>query len=230
MPIEILMPALSPTMEEGTLTKWLVKEGDEVNSGDVLAEIETDKATMEIEAVEEGVVAAILVAEGTAGVKVNAPIAVLLEDGEDKSAMDGYVAGGRKPCGCRAPLRPHLKKLVAPPPAKRVEEYQRIIPQHLFLHRKAGEVGRRRQAAARRGNPSLRYENQGQRIKASPLAKRLAKEKGLDLAAITGSGPNGRIVKADIENAGDANRCCACTCTCANRNNLRSRAFARRRG
>ena len=103
MPIEILMPALSPTMEEGTLTKWLVAEGDEVNSGDVLAEIETDKATMEIEAVEEGVVAAILVAEGTAGVKVNAPIAVLLEDGEDKSAMDGYVAGATSPVAAAVP-------------------------------------------------------------------------------------------------------------------------------
>ena len=93
MPIEILMPALSPTMEEGTLSKWLVKEGDIVSSGDLLAEIETDKATMEIEAVEEGEVAAILIKEGSDGVKVNTPIAVLLEEGEDKSAMDGYTPG-----------------------------------------------------------------------------------------------------------------------------------------
>ena len=122
MPIEILMPALSPTMEEGTLTKWLVAEGDEVNSGDVLAEIETDKATMEIEAVEEGVVAAILVAEGTAGVKVNAPIAVLLEDGEDKSAMDGYVAGAAS--ALWLPRPPVAAPHGGTSPAKRVEEYR----------------------------------------------------------------------------------------------------------
>ena len=94
MPIEILMPALSPTMEEGTLSKWLVKEGDTVNSGDLLAEIETDKATMEVEAIEEGTVAKLLVAGGTEGVKVNAPIAILLEEDEDASALEGYVAGG----------------------------------------------------------------------------------------------------------------------------------------
>ena len=93
MPIEILMPALSPTMEEGTLSKWLVKEGDTVSSGDLLAEIETDKATMEVEAVEEGVIAKILVAGGSEGVKVNAPIALLLEEDEDASALDGYKAG-----------------------------------------------------------------------------------------------------------------------------------------
>jgi len=94
MPIEILMPALSPTMEEGTLSKWLVKEGDQVNSGDVMAEIETDKATMEIEAVDEGVITKILVPDNSEGVKVNAPIAILLEDGEDESALEGYEAGG----------------------------------------------------------------------------------------------------------------------------------------
>jgi len=94
MPIEILMPALSPTMEEGTLSKWLIAEGDVVRSGDIMAEIETDKATMEVEAVEEGTVAKLLVAGGTEGVKVNAPIAILLEDDEEASALDGYVAGG----------------------------------------------------------------------------------------------------------------------------------------
>ena len=99
MPIEILMPALSPTMEEGTLSKWLIKEGDSVSSGDIMAEIETDKATMEVEAVEEGTVAKILVPEGSEGVKVNAPIAVLLEEDEDASVMDSYVPGGAPaPC------------------------------------------------------------------------------------------------------------------------------------
>jgi len=94
MPIEVLMPALSPTMEEGTLAKWTVKPGDSVSSGDVIAEIETDKATMEVEAVEEGTVGKLLVEEGAEGVKVNAPIALLLEEGEDDSALDGYEPGG----------------------------------------------------------------------------------------------------------------------------------------
>ena len=198
MPIEILMPALSPTMEEGTLTKWLVAEGDDVNSGDVLAEIETDKATMEIEAVEEGVVASILVAEGTAGVKVNAPIAVLLEDGEDKSAMDGYVAGQGGP-------------VVAPPPSApergtSPREAGGGIPPSNTANPvpppQRGGGGTPPSGGGSEGEPKSAVENTGQRIKASPLAKRLAKEKGLDLASIIGSGPNGRIIKADIENAG----------------------------
>ncbi len=171
MPIEILMPALSPTMEEGTLSKWLIAEGDVVRSGDIMAEIETDKATMEIEAVEEGTVAKILVAAGSEGVKVNAPIAILLEDDEDASALDGYVAGGSAP----AP-----KAEAAPAPA----------PQAAAPAPKA-EAPKAAPAAA----PS------GDRIKASPLAKRLATEAGLALNSIAGSGPNGRIIKADIEAA-----------------------------
>jgi pyruvate dehydrogenase E2 component (dihydrolipoamide acetyltransferase) len=168
MPIEILMPALSPTMEEGTLTKWLVKEGDTVSSGDLLAEIETDKATMEIEAVEEGEVAAILVAEGSAEVKVNTPIAVLLEEGEDKSVMDGYTPGTVESATAPAPTpEPEVKPETAPQPAASAPAPQKS----------------------------------GERVKASPLAKRLAKEKGLDLSQIAGSGPNGRIVKADIVDA-----------------------------
>ena len=198
MPIEILMPALSPTMEEGTLTKWLVKEGDDVNSGDVLAEIETDKATMEIEAVEEGVVASILVAEGTAGVKVNAPIAVLLEDGEDKSAMDGYVAGAANPVAAAPPSAP--ERGTSP------REAGGGIPSSTSASNvpppQSGGGGTPPTGGGSEGEPKLQVENSGQRIKASPLAKRMAKEKGLDLAQITGSGPNGRIVKADIENAG----------------------------
>lgn len=168
MPIEILMPALSPTMEEGTLSKWLVKEGDTVNSGDLLAEIETDKATMEVEAVEEGTVAKLLVSEGSEGVKVNAPIAILLEDDEDASALDGYAPGGAsapKPEAAPAPQ--------AAAPATKAEA-PKAVP-----------------SAAQSGD----------RIKASPLAKRLAAEAGLDLASITGTGPNGRIIKADIEAA-----------------------------
>ena len=171
MPIEILMPALSPTMEEGALTKWLVKEGDIINSGDVLAEIETDKATMEIEAVEEGTLVSILVPEGSNGVKVNAPIAVLLEDGEDASAMDGYTPG-------KAPV----DSLVTP-----IAAADNVVPDTAPVADSIVQPDK---------------NNSGERIKASPLAKRLAKERGLDLAQIKGSGPKGRIVKADIEGAG----------------------------
>ncbi len=184
MPIEILMPALSPTMEEGNLTSWLVKEGDEVSSGDVLAEIETDKATMEIEAVEEGVLAKILVPEGTQGVKVNAPIAILLEDGEDASALDGYVAGGGSattsgdiPNSGHVPNKvPGLDLGPSTEPAK--SEIPSSGPRITSGDRESGG-----------------------RIKASPLARRLAKEHALDLSTISGSGPNGRIVKRDIEEA-----------------------------
>ena len=172
MPIEILMPALSPTMEEGTLSEWLVKEGDQVNSGDIMAEIETDKATMEVEAVDEGIIAKILIAGGSEGVKVNTPIAILLEDGEDASVLDGYVAGAPKaaPTPTAAPT-PAPTPTAAPAP----------------------------QAAAQANAPTTSAS--GDRIKASPLAKRLAKEAGLDLTSLSGSGPNGRIIKADIDTA-----------------------------
>ena len=161
MPTEILMPALSPTMEEGTLAKWLVKEGDTVNSGDLLAEIETDKATMEFEAVDEGVIGKILIAEGSEGVAVNTAIAVLLGDGE--SAADiGTVA-------------PAADAPVAAEPAAAVAPVATTAPA-----------------------PSAA---DGSRIFASPLARRIAAQKGLDLARIAGSGPRGRIVKADVEDA-----------------------------
>ena len=172
MPIEILMPALSPTMEEGTLSKWLIAEGDVVRSGDIMAEIETDKATMEIEAVEEGTVAKILIPEGSEGVKVNAPIAILLEDDEDASALDGYTAGAST-----KPTHPVEKRDPSPEPAANTK------PQEM-------------DPVMQRGKRS-----HGERVKASPLAKRLAAEAGLDLAAISGSGPNGRIVKSDIDAA-----------------------------
>ncbi|WP_299149698.1 pyruvate dehydrogenase complex dihydrolipoamide acetyltransferase [uncultured Tateyamaria sp.] len=167
MPTEILMPALSPTMEEGTLAKWLVKEGDTVASGDLLAEIETDKATMEFEAVDEGVVGKILVAEGSEGVKVNTPIAVLLEDGE--SADD--IGAPSAPAAVPEP------KAEAAPAAD---------------------------APASVPAPSAPKASDGRRVFASPLARRIASQKGLDLSAIKGSGPHGRIIKADVENAQSA--------------------------
>ncbi len=180
MPTEILMPALSPTMEEGTLAKWLVKEGDEVSSGDLLAEIETDKATMEFEAVDDGVVGKILVAEGSEGVKVNTPIAVLLEDGE--SADDIGATPAAAPAAAAAPAD------AAPAAAP---------------------------AAAAAPAPAAPASADGSRIFASPLARRIAAQKGIDLAGITGSGPHGRIVKADVENAQAAPAAAAAPATAA---------------
>ena len=165
MPTEILMPALSPTMEEGTLAKWLVKEGDSVASGDLLAEIETDKATMEFEAVDEGVIGKILVAEGTEAVKVNTAIAVLLADGESADDI-GAVA-------------PAAADIPAP----------------------AAEKGMSGPAEAPAPAAPAAPVKDGNRIFASPLARRIAADKGLDLANLAGSGPRGRIVKADVENA-----------------------------
>ncbi len=171
MPTEILMPALSPTMEEGTLAKWLVKEGDEVSSGDLLAEIETDKATMEFEAVDDGVIGKILVAEGTEGVAVNTPIAVLLGDGE--SADDIGAAPAKAP--------------------EAVSQAEASAP--------APEASAAEAPAATTPAPAAPAASDGSRIFASPLARRIAKDKGLDLAQIKGSGPKGRIVKADVEKA-----------------------------
>lgn len=164
MPIEILMPALSPTMEEGTLAKWLVKEGDTVNSGDVIAEIETDKATMELEAVDEGVIGKIVVADGTEAVKVNSLIAVLLEDGESADDISSAPAAAAAPTAEAAPVAAAAPAAAAPAPA---------AP-------KAADGGR---------------------IFATPLARRIAADKGLDLSQVQGSGPHGRIIKADVEGA-----------------------------
>ncbi|MEP5641086.1 MAG: pyruvate dehydrogenase complex dihydrolipoamide acetyltransferase [Roseibium sp.] len=166
MPINITMPALSPTMEEGNLAKWLVKEGDTVSAGDVIAEIETDKATMEVEAVDEGKVGKIVLPEGTEGVKVNALIAVLLEDGEDASAIGSESAA---PAAATAPA---AAQVAAP----------------------AGPA-----APAPAGPAPVAAD--GSRIFASPLARRLAELNGLDLKALGGSGPHGRVVKRDIEAA-----------------------------
>ena len=172
MAIEILMPALSPTMEEGTLAKWLVKEGDTVESGDLLAEIETDKATMEFEAVDEGVIGKILIEEGTEGVKVNTPIATLLEDGEDADATPAPKAEEK-----------------AKPEAETSDTAERAKPQD------APDSGSSTAAAP----PAPKKD--GERIFASPLARRIAANKGLDLTTIKGSGPRGRIVKADVDGA-----------------------------
>ncbi|TBY73526.1 pyruvate dehydrogenase complex dihydrolipoamide acetyltransferase [Rhizobium leguminosarum bv. viciae] len=176
MPINITMPALSPTMEEGNLSKWLVKEGDKVKSGDVIAEIETDKATMEVEAVDEGTVAKLVVAAGTEGVKVNALIAVLAADGEDVSAAASGAASSApapKADGAAAP-----KAEAAPAPAPSTPAA----------------------APATTAAPAS-VSSDGSRTFSSPLARRLAKEAGIDLSAVAGSGPHGRVVKSDIEAA-----------------------------
>ncbi|MEC8175279.1 MAG: biotin/lipoyl-containing protein, partial [Pseudomonadota bacterium] len=174
MPVKILMPALSPTMTEGTVAKWLVGEGDAINSGDIIAEIETDKATMEVEAVEEGKLVKILVAEGTEGVAVNNVIALLLEEGEDDSALEGVDVSAAVPSGTGGtPLAPSPE----PEPATAAPAPEAVNP------------------PPRPTSPLAR------RIIASPLARRMASQARLDLAGITGSGPNGRIVKADIEAA-----------------------------
>ena len=170
MPIEILMPALSPTMEHGILTKWLVKEGDTVSSGDLLAEIETDKATMEFEAVDEGVIGKILIAEGSQDVPVNTPIAVLLDNDETAGEIDQPAA------------TPETPAAVATAPIANIANISAAAPK----------------------DPAMAATKQtanGERVFASPLARRIAAEKDLDLTQVTGSGPKGRIVKADVEHA-----------------------------
>lgn len=166
MPIELKMPALSPTMEEGTLAKWMVKEGDSVSSGDLLAEIETDKATMEFEAVDEGTISKILVPEGSEGVKVGAVIALIL--GEDEAASSAPAAKAE-------PAKPAEK---APEPKAEAPKAQAAAPVAAAPAPKADETDR---------------------VKASPLARRLAEQKGVDLSALKGSGPGGRVVKADLD-------------------------------
>jgi pyruvate dehydrogenase E2 component (dihydrolipoamide acetyltransferase) len=200
MPIELKMPALSPTMEEGTLAKWLVKEGDMVASGDILAEIETDKATMEFEAVDEGKVAKILVPEGTDGVKVGTPIALIAGEGEqvEASAKSPSPLEGEGGAANAAEGEGSKQKTPAPspaPPAKGGGETPAAPSQTAAPHPAP--------AAPKSPSPS-RGEGQD-RIKASPLARRLAEAQGIDLASLKGSGPGGRIVRADLgEAAGGA--------------------------
>jgi pyruvate dehydrogenase E2 component (dihydrolipoamide acetyltransferase) len=162
--IEILMPALSPTMTEGNLAKWLKKEGDKVKSGDVIAEIETDKATMEVESADSGILGKIVVAEKSEGIKVNALIGVLLEDGEDATAIDAIIKNYANPSAVQ------VKKAETAEPTKSIEVVHHEAP------------------------------TKSTRIFASPLAKRIARDNGIDIAHITGSGPRGRIVKADVLN------------------------------
>jgi pyruvate dehydrogenase E2 component (dihydrolipoamide acetyltransferase) len=166
MPIEILMPALSPTMTEGNLAKWLKKEGDKIKAGDVIAEIETDKATMEVEAVDEGILGKIIVPAATENVKVNELIALLLEEGEDKKALEGF-----KPKSAAPAAKPEEAKAEAP------------------------------KAVAPVAAPVASAPAFDGRVKASPLAKRVAQQEGIDLRGVQGSGPHGRIVKADVLNA-----------------------------
>ena len=177
MPIEILMPALSPTMEEGTLAKWLVSEGDSVSSGDILCEIETDKATMEFEAVDEGTIGKILIGDGSEGVKVNTPIAVLLEEGEEASDIDSAPAPAAKDS------------------AKDDAPDQDAAPEQGY--------GRGESDANDTGTsaPAAPKGSDGKRLFVTPLARRIAADKGVDLTELSGSGPHGRIIKADVEAA-----------------------------
>lgn len=175
MPIKITMPALSPTMEEGNLSKWLVKEGDKVTSGDVIAEIETDKATMEVEAVDEGVVAKLVVPAGTEGVKVNALIAILAEDGED--VAEAAKGGDSAPAPKAEAAKEEPKKEVATAAPAKAE------------------------APAAAPAPVKSAENKGDRVFASPLARRIAKDAGVDVSAVKGTGPHGRVVQRDVEAA-----------------------------
>src|SRR5215203_7040980 len=187
MPINILMPALSPTMEKGNLAKWLKKEGEKVKSGDVIAEIETDKATMEVEAVDEGVLAKIVVPEGTADVPVNQLIAVLAQEGEDPKTTAAAAGKGEAPTTASAP-----KPVTRPSGASQ------------------DEVSKRPQAPAPSGGPEQGAKapvsndagpSGGTRVFASPLAKRIAKDAGIELSRIQGSGPHGRIIARDVEAA-----------------------------
>jgi len=166
MPIEILMPALSPTMKEGNLAKWVKKEGDKIKAGEVIAEIETDKATMEVEAVDEGILGKILVNEGTENVAVNSCIALILEDGEDKKALENYASKA-------APTE------VAAPKAEEKKEEKTVA----------------NAPAAQQNQSSASFSSH---VKASPLAKRIAKDEGVTLSQINGSGPHGRIIKEDV--------------------------------
>ncbi|MBA2467689.1 MAG: pyruvate dehydrogenase complex dihydrolipoamide acetyltransferase [Sphingomonas sp.] len=183
MPTELKMPALSPTMEEGTLAKWLVKEGDTVSAGDLLAEIETDKATMEFEAVDEGTISKILVPEGSDGVKVGTPIALIAGEGEDASAaaapspQEGDGGGEGTKAEEKTPEPPPMQTLPPPTPAATPSPPA---------------------AVAAPPSPS---RGEGSRIKASPLARRMAQQQGIDLASLKGSGPGGRVVRADLATA-----------------------------
>ena len=188
MPTPIKMPALSPTMEEGTLAKWLVKPGDTISAGDIMAEIETDKATMEFEAVDEGTLASIQVEEGTEGVKVGTVIAMLAEEGEDveEAAKAAPSGDGDKTSSDSGDSKVEAEKQQR---EEKVEQEEKRTEKSAPAPASSGSA------------PAAPTDDDGKRIKASPLARRIAEQKGIDLSAVTGSGPNGRIVKADVESA-----------------------------
>jgi len=179
MPTNILMPALSPTMEKGNLAKWLKKEGDTIKSGDVIAEIETDKATMEVEAVDEGTLAKIVVPEGSQDVAVNSVIAVLAGEGEDAKAAASSAASAPAPKAAAAPAKPEAKADTKPAPAAEARAPEPAKP----------------------AAPAPAAAPAGNRIFASPLAKRLAKDAGIDVSRISGSGPHGRVIARDVADA-----------------------------
>ncbi len=191
MPTPIKMPALSPTMEEGTLAKWLVKPGDKVEAGDIMAEIETDKATMEFEAVDEGTIASMAVDEGSEGVKVGTVIAMLAEEGED---LDEAAAAAPEGDG----------EVPEPTSVDAGSDKESVVPAKAGT---ANEAAQQKATPASAGvtngakAPAAPKDDSGERIIASPLARRIAEQKGIDLASVTGSGPRGRIVKADVEGA-----------------------------
>ena len=191
MPTPIKMPALSPTMEEGTLARWLIKPGDKVSAGDIMAEIETDKATMEFEAVDEGTIASIAVEEGSEGVKVGTVIAMLAEEGED---LDEAAAAAPDGDG----------EVPEPTSADAGSDKESAVPAKVGA---ANEAAQQKATPASAGvtngakAPAAPKDDSGERIIASPLARRIAQQKGIDLASVTGSGPRGRIVKADVEGA-----------------------------
>jgi pyruvate dehydrogenase E2 component (dihydrolipoamide acetyltransferase) len=198
MPVNITMPALSPTMEEGKLAKWHVKEGDSVSSGDVIAEIETDKATMEVEAVDEGKIGKIVVPEGTEGVKVNAVIAVIVQEGE--SAED--VKAAPPPPAPKAPANDGAKAAApAPTTVDRAALEQNVAKMTSAAQASAANANVAEPGALMRDRGPAPKPNGGARVFASPLARRLAKEAGIDVGAINGSGPHGRVVKSDVEAA-----------------------------
>ena len=175
MPVKILLPALSPTMTEGTLARWLKDEGDKVNSGDILAEVETDKATMEIEAIDDGKLGRILVAEGTEGIPINTPIALILEKGEEESALEDVVG---------------IEKAAPIPIEKNLEGVSEVRDKTL-VHRSVPLAESQLKAPKE-------VERHG-RIFASPLAKKMAEQAGLDLEKISGSGPNGRFFTQNVQ-------------------------------
>lgn len=174
MPIEVLMPALSPTMTEGNLAKWLKKEGDQIKAGDVLAEIETDKATMEVEAVDEGILGKIVVKDGTENVPVNSLIALILEEGEDKKALDSY----------KLPEAPKKAESAQEKPAE-------VAP-------KAAPIAQTAPITPTFTAPKVTTTKNNQKVIASPLAKRIAEQNNVNISEVFGTGPNGRIIKSDV--------------------------------